>query len=1241
MGMPLAVIGVDVQVPGGEGFAGLTEMLGAGRVNTRSFPQQRLRDSLLTGRPDDYYDGGFFESIDRFDHRRFRVSSKVADQMDPFQRWCLSSAVRAVQDAGVAPGDGVVGVYASCNGFQQAVYGSTQRENGVSPDLLAVLNSSVAGRISHFLDLHGPSVMVDTACSSSLYALTVAAEELRAGRVDTAIVSSTNLYLDPGRRGSAAVDVVSPTSQARAFDRTADGTSMGEGVVTFVLRRADDCSPESVYAQVEAWAVTQDGRTATMSSPNPAAQVAALDQAWTGSGLDPAELGLLVSHGTGTSVGDAIEVEALRTASPFADLQPSSVPLISVKAHLGHLDSTSGLISVAAAIGALNTRRVPSHPAFVTPSDSSELVESAFFIPTMTGTPPSGALAGVSSFGMTGTNVHVVVRGGRRLPGPAADIGEEPVRHWFTPRRNTFEHSGTSHVHALGVSSASHTITPDRDWEISEHRVGGAPMMVGTAIHEVLAGLLPGSGSSLLEYDVVDLCMAGPLASTAASVDLVAAVEHRTGKGEVRFRVAESGWQPWVTFTLHPTEWIEPLTAEPPAFDGLVDIPVTTQVGDDERVAVSERWAVTRRLAQAPDRSRVVLLLEVPARFVDEARDYRFWPPILDAALNGSNALLVPDEVLLPWVTDRVRYHVPALEGHRFTANIVHRGTVTDELGNVIVTVDADLWNESGRCVVSVRGHRVKNRPAVGDRCTMQDLMFETCAPDRATKSPEAATIVLPAGTDPARWQADGRRTISAPDARNVHDWGEHVALVLADDGSSLGRQCRAVGDTLLSIHQGSTTELVTVVAPGAFATGSAADARLTAMAQTAYSLRTEFRFAVRVLDAPADPRSLRLAEALGTDGIFRVDPERGSDVVETGRLREVGLAVQPWPQDKTGTVLIAGASSGIGQAYANWLAAHYPQLRVIGCGRRQLDADGSGFEYLRADVCDPVQLEQLARMTGPVDLIVSFAGLAAGGLFVTSGPEQFEACMAPKVQGPHLLAAAYPECRDIVLMGSVAGYVGAMGQAEYAAGNAYQSGLAQSAGPFRCLNLGGWSEIGMSADLIDELFVKTRPEEGLPMVHTFVMSDRPVASLFDTLAGADDYSILFAAPGRVSAAVAPTPSSPAGSPTNPGASITDRDGLRSAVLGAWARVLGEDTYATDVTFFEYGGDSISVVQLCDELSREFPDLFDVTTLFSCSTVDDQVSWVEQALQTDHDPADTAADIDAIRRLLDSNGGSR
>jgi 3-oxoacyl-(acyl-carrier-protein) synthase/NAD(P)-dependent dehydrogenase (short-subunit alcohol dehydrogenase family)/acyl carrier protein len=1280
MSQTIAVVGIDVELPGAPTFeaAGRTER--AARTHAGLFPASRLADASLASAPEDHYQGCYFERIDLFDHRYFRVSARVASMMDPFQRWCLLSSARALADAGLLGSleGSRTGVYASCNTGQQRLYEALQRGHGTSPDLMSVLSSSIAARISFLFDLRGPAMMVDTACSSSLAAAVLACTDLAAGRVDTAIVTSANLYLDPGRRGSAAIDVVSERGVTRAFDLAADGTSVGEGVITVVLRRADDVDEATdvePYGHLLGWASGQDGRTATMAAPNPVAQTDVIDEAWTAAGSPAERLTLLVTHGTGTEVGDAIELDALAAARALARLPRGSVALTSTKTAFGHLDAASGLLSLCLALSALGSGEAAPHPTFRAPGLDLDLADSPFFVPTEVTPLAPGGVAGVSSFGLTGTNVHVVVAGaGRRKPDARRPVPHSPQlpvqlqRYWYPLERNTFDKGDETVVEALGVRSVVFRLETFRDWEIAEHRVQGVQMMVGTSVLEIISRLLAGSPLDLRSFDVTRLQILRPLTATQARLDVLASVNLETLTGELSSREGTARWSPWVRFALEESTAATgsaPMTARPPSEEGMVDVPVRTVVGDGSVVSVSARWEVVDTLRHSPDGEHSVLGLTCPGSHAGEFLRYHFYPALIDAAVNGANALLGEGTVLLPWYCERLSFHQDQLRGRRFTSHIALSSMTRDVRGNVVASLDVDLWDEHGEPVLSLRGYRVKNRVADGDlQPAFHQVGFVADVPPRSGLLPSAA-VVLPDGADPEPWSAPDRWLVTWSAVLAGADIGPVSEVVVvggppAPVGAEAGEVAATVADRawqlcrlLACLQRFEQVRRVTLLAPGAFA--AKADPATRAWAMAGHSLRTELRFDVAVLDAPATPASVQPVEDAVPAGLLRL----GADgALRRARFEPLALeATASWPRDTDVTVLVVGASSGIGRAYAEYLSRSYPRARVVGCGRRRMRAGELGFEYLRADVTREDDVHRLAASLGHVRHVVMFAGERAQGLFVTKEREDFGARMQSKVAGSDLLLAGFGEADQIVLISSVAGHVGAMGQAEYAAANAYQSALARAAGGgrVRCLALGGWADIGMARDLADDVFVKTPPHVGLPLVHAFVMSSTPEASLFAVTSHAPAYSTLFAAePGQLPADRVPDPSTPSAHPAGPAQPARstqsagpapsepsgaphagDADDVRKRVGAAWIRVLGEDEYTPDVSFFDYGGDSVSIVQLCQELNQEFPGAFDVTTLFSETTIAAQA----QVVTGTGGRAETASpgvDIRDLQRLLDS-----
>lgn len=1246
----IVVVGIHARVPGANDALGVLDLACSGRDNARSFPAARLRDASTGTRPDDHHRGGYFDRIDRFDRRRFRLSARAAESMDPYQRACLVSAVAAVADAGL---DGALagtrtGVYGSCNGVQQSVYERLQREHGRLPDLMGTLAPSVAARISHHLDLTGPALMVDSACSSSLVALATACADLASGTVDVAIVTTANLYVVPGHRGSVAVDVVSERSTTRAFDLSADGASVGEGVVSVVLRRAAD-GTGPVYGTIRSWAVNQDGRTASMSAPNPRMQVDVVDRAWAAADVDPSTIALYVAHGTGTSVGDMIEIEGICEAGAFEDVRRQSVPLIAPKATFGHLDAASGLLSLCLALCAAVSGRVPAHPAFVAPLLGADLVGSPFYLPTTPGTIEPGGTVGVSAFGMTGTNVHVVAQGGDRALRRDA-VAEPGERHWFSPERNTFRKDPTPALESFGVAVKTFALETHRDWEISEHRVQGVPMLVGTCVLEIASELLSGSPRHLGRTELSGLRLHRPLVGDGDLVDVTAAVETSTGRGEVRSRAAGGPWSTWATFTVEERAACEALDEQPPSTEGMSAVPVSTVVGDDESVSVSDRWSVVRSIDVSSDGTRGVARLGPPPGRAHEFASYAFYPSLVDAALNALNQVFCDGELLLPWTCERIVVFGSSLEGEDFTSSYRSRGTTRDERGNVVLTIDVDLWAGDTR-VLSVRGYRVKNRTtALQDIVLRRPVSVATQPPARA---PRAVTVWSGPVEDPRSFvggvvdvDASG---LTGPDPTASP---EVVLVHMPVPGETVAAGCHRLGTAMLRLNDGARVDHVTVVLPGALGVATPTDPRARAAAAVALSLQNEFSYEVAVVDAPADPSSVETLRGRRFSGLSGMTAAGHASAIRHG---EVAARPRPGAGFPARRVLVLGGSTGIGHRYAEHLATTSPTTDVVVAARRvRPDTLSERVEYVRADVTVRADVDHLAavlRAGVPLEetVVVDFVGQASGGLFVTRTPDDFDRSMKSKVEGVHHVLDALGTTREIVLVTSVAGWTGALGQSDYAAANAYQSALVRPetdpAGRpharVRCLALGGWGEVGMAAGLDDAVFERVPTTTGIAEIDAFVRSDLDEASAFRLKAGGESYSETLLAPSTV-AGRHHRPS-----PVRSGQTASRSTGER--VTDAWQRVLGTESYDHDVSFFDYGGDSISIVDLHAVLDTDFPGVFDVTTLFSTSTIRQQAQLVDRRLAappalperpTGPVRSDQTVDIDDIRRFMQTSKGT-
>ncbi|WP_199543189.1 type I polyketide synthase [Prauserella sp. PE36] len=419
----IAVVGIDCRFPGSPTVEDFWRLLLDGRVAAGPVPGDRWDPATLT----DVKSGvdtpaAFIDDAAAFDHRFFGISPIEAAAMDPQQRLLLQAAWRACEDAGYAPRS-LAGTATSVHvGIMSSEWGNIHLTDyrGMTPQRGSGNGYCMAAnRISYHLDLKGPSMAVDTACSSSLVAAALAATTLRAGEANMAIVAGVNLILTPAlsifydQAGLAA-----PDGRCKPFAADADGIGRGEGVGVVILRRLADAVADGqrIYAVIEGGAVGSDGRSNGLTAPNRFAQADVIRNAHERAGVDPHDVTFVEGHGTGTRLGDMIEVRALGDVHKG---RTRPVLLGSVKANLGHLEGAAGIAGLIKACLSLERRTLPGTPAGAENPDL-KLADNGFRLAAGTTRLPSGTVhAGVSSFGLGGTNAHLVLSSPPRTPTPA------------------------------------------------------------------------------------------------------------------------------------------------------------------------------------------------------------------------------------------------------------------------------------------------------------------------------------------------------------------------------------------------------------------------------------------------------------------------------------------------------------------------------------------------------------------------------------------------------------------------------------------------------------------------------------------------------------------------------------------------------------------------------------------------------------------------------------------------------
>ena len=449
-GEPIAVVSLACRLPGGvDDPERLWPVLATGQDLIGPFPAGRWDVAGLYDpdpeAPGRSYarEGGFLPAIDAFDARFFGIPAREAAAMDPQQRLLLETTWEALERAGIAASrlaGSLTGVYLGMFGSEYQAGASLDQLDGYVGTGSAL--SVASGRLAYTLGLTGPAMTVDTACSSSLLAVHLAAAALRSGECDMAVAGGATLMITPLTFVEfSRLRGLSPTGRCRSFSDDADGTGFSEGVVVTVLKRLSDArrDGDQVLAVLRGTAANSDGRSQGLTVPHGPSQEEVIRQALKRSGLSPADIDYVEAHGTGTTLGDPIEANAL--ARVFGPGRSAGRPLYlgSLKSNLGHLQAAAGLAGLMKVVLALQHEQLPPTLHAARPSRHVDWDGSGLRLVQEPLPWPRGERvrrAGVSAFGISGTNVHAIVEEApAQVPSPSRRRAPEPSRENGQPTR--------------------------------------------------------------------------------------------------------------------------------------------------------------------------------------------------------------------------------------------------------------------------------------------------------------------------------------------------------------------------------------------------------------------------------------------------------------------------------------------------------------------------------------------------------------------------------------------------------------------------------------------------------------------------------------------------------------------------------------------------------------------------------------------------------------------------------------
>lgn len=1252
----IAIVGIGVKLPLADTVEQFAYNLETGRDCVRPIPSLRKQDTdlyfqQLGLKPEDlaYGEAAYLDEIDKFDYSFFKLSPREASLLDPNQRLFLETAWQAIEDAGYG-GDKLVGsrtgVYVGYG--SDADYLKLIREvepEGISMSMAGNVRPIIASRLSYLLDLRGPSFIVDSTCSSSLVAVHLACQAIRNGECDSAIAGGIQLHLIPIREYEVGIE--SSTSRARTFDDQADGTGAGEGVVAMMLKPLEQAleARDHIYGVIKSSALNQDGGSVGITAPNAEAQEAVIVEAWKRAGIDPETIGYIETHGTATKLGDPIEVEGIRRAFRRFTDKRQFCAIGALKSSIGHLDNTAGIAGLLKAVLSLKNKCLYPTLHFERPNRVIDFAESPVYVNDRLMKWESELAprrCGVSSFGISGTNCHVIVE----------EFPEERSSSRLTPKQNEYrlfvlsaqtESALENYVAAslkyltdhpfLDLADLCYTLSTGRGHY--RYRMAIAVKCVDELLHELshfkAMGFKEGQGAAnsyLCVGDTNSLAGSQPEAIRAAAETAYAAFASSSDKG---------------------------------------DHALCAELG---RLYVQGATIPWDRLYRQERRRR----LSFPAYPFDR---HRCWvKPPQRASRNRARHDLAkshPINDASSFYHQRKWLHEPLPKSSRRRSE---RGTMlllTEAQQDSLPFVSR--WNADGWQVIEatmgdhyerVNTLKYMIRDEIED---YERLLGEVIVPLESCDSPAAVSLQLVdlrfAAANYAGCEEESLKQHEEQQERSIYRLYRLLHALARWDGQE------SIAVALVTSYADEVTTEQARVRPEQFA--------MIGLSKAVIWEQPQLRIRWIDVDERSDQVESVCAELEHDSNEYWTAYREGKRYVERVDLLEMPAA-KPIDSGMLPIVfkgeeeiyLITGGLGSIGLIIAAHLVrASEGRIRLALMGRtglppreqwasliesnqntkiaqaiqaiREMEAVGAQIEVIQADTADYTQLDEaitsLRSRYGRIAGIVHAAGISAGNLMSQLSAEELRSIIEAKTTGTWLLdhLTRQDEPDFLILFSSAITLVGGIGSGPYTAGNAYLDGYAayRSRLGLRTLaiNWPAWQQEQLDgtgeADESKEMFCVMPAEDGVQAFQTLLtaVTVAEAAPVRQALVGQwNSSSHLFALgdllPFRLSEQLQQALARSMSIRKAQAATVQERSGdtangnskagnLRSVrrleveevVTEAWKEVLGYEELNVNANFFEIGGDSILITRVQHYLDEAFPGLTTVADMFSYPTI--------------------------------------
>ncbi len=1132
---PIAIIGMGCRFPGGADTPALYwDLLKNGTDAIREIPKDRWdMDAYYDPDPDKpgkiyVRHGGYLNHADMFDAKFFGISRREAESLDPQQRLLLEVAWEALEHAHHPP-DSLfrkpVGVFVGISTFDYAsVRMALQAPERIDAYYVSgTVLSVAAGRLSYILGVTGPSMSVDTACSSSLVATHLACQSLRNRECSMALAGGVGLILAPEPSiNFCKARMLAPDGRCKTFDASADGYARGEGCGVIVLKRLADAiaDNDSVLAIIRGSAVNQDGPSGGLTVPSGPSQEEVVRQALFGAGIEPDWVSYIEAHGTGTSLGDPIEVRSLGNVfckSP----RKSRLVIGSVKTNFGHLEAAAGVAGIIKVALSLQHKQIPPHLHFRTPNPHIDWDKFDIEVPTRLGewkAIDNRRIAGVSSFGFSGTNAHVVLEESEFLKAESSELPKtqfqrerywidtsaksEPAKMKLPGRRIRIPFSEDIRFEAqFGKGSPEY---------LEDHRLFGTIVVAGAShISMILNAAKASFGSDACIIE--DLLLQEPV--ILADDEIRTLHLALTPQGEnYSFQLfsapgGQDDWRIHLTGKIRRSSEQSAITEAQPS-------------GEDEDASMlyADIREMGHHLGDSFVRIEKILSKETEAFCqiaspeIRNLSDYQLHHGIIDSCfqffcIRGPAIVFesktADDVIYIPFSAEAIRFYVSPDKSRKLWCHIrFHAQDIADSLKG-----DISLSDDTGNMIFEIKGFTARplNREALirGLRNRESDkLLYEVAwqirerQASRIERDMPANFLILADQSDLGRKLSkileaqDHQCTLTLSESPVERGVSDIVYLKSLDDGEDI---CEPVLRLLGNIFAGNLPEMprLWLVTQGAQPVGNSEihpfQAMLWGLAKVIALEHPDMPCICLDIDSE-DSAQLLAEEILNWDGETQIAWRNGIRYVPRLTSFKEHLLIGRDQISFDGSYLITGGTGALGLRIARWLSEK-GATEIVLTSRRlpspeakaaiaDIETRGTRITVIQADVSDKEDsaclLQTIRTSLPPLKGIIHLAGVIedAALLSLTQDMDKFRRVLAPKVQGVwnlHTLTSDMP-LDFFVCFSSVASLIGSAGQGNYASANAFMDALAyhrRSVGlAALSVNWGAWADIGMAANL-------------------------------------------------------------------------------------------------------------------------------------------------------------------------------